>query len=391
MENSNLTREDILRWFKSQKSPKLSDTSLQDAIEDGFGDWESSARGFGISYIVLGSLAIILNSTFLYTLMARKRTTFAHTFYIMILNFTLIDTLKGICSILFALKLLKSDMGTTDSLWTIRVDQYSGLLLRFSNLATILNLLMITLNEYIFICHPLRYSSLVTKGRVVLFVIVTWIISSTFTLANMVAGTMSKSIMIDQECTINANSTSSCVININSSTSSHFAYHVGLIVFCAVCFAITACSYFILLRVISSLVQADMKQNAEFEHLKTGEETKERHVIRRHKYVVVIGSVIVVYSAYLMTYAVIQIIHLVNMSQNFATNRQNSTVYVKYVCYLYISLHSLLQPLCYLRMREFRALLKRTLFCGRFLRRESVITENCYVTSARNNSKHTSV
>ncbi|KIH62121.1 hypothetical protein ANCDUO_07597 [Ancylostoma duodenale] len=69
----------------------------------------------------------------------------------------------GISSILFAIKLLKTDLNSDNSLLSIRIDQYSGVLLRFTNLATILNLLCITLNEYIFICYPLRYSALITR------------------------------------------------------------------------------------------------------------------------------------------------------------------------------------------------------------------------------------
>ncbi|KAK6012926.1 hypothetical protein OSTOST_21894, partial [Ostertagia ostertagi] len=125
-------------------------------------DWEGTARGFGISYVTLGTLAIVLNSIFLYSLLARRRKAFSHAFYIMILDFTIIDTIKGVSSILFAIKLLKTDLNSDQSLISIRVDQYSGVLLRFANLATILNLLSITLNEYVFICYPLRYSTLVT-------------------------------------------------------------------------------------------------------------------------------------------------------------------------------------------------------------------------------------
>ncbi|EYC43394.1 hypothetical protein Y032_0495g2471 [Ancylostoma ceylanicum] len=159
-----------------------------------------------------------------------------------------------------------------------------------------------------------------------------------------------------------ANSTASCIHRLESSSSAHFAYHLGIVLFCVACLAVTAYSYSILLRVISGVVKAEIKQSAELEQLKDQYEEGERrldnkHVLKRHKYVVVIGTVIGVYSVYLTAYATLQVLQLVNINSN--GFRRRDLVYLKYICYLCISLHSLLQPLCYLRMREFRMLIKR--------------------------------
>lgn len=376
MDASNFTAEDFARWLRAGR---------MDVLENNVWDWEGTARGFGISYVTLGTLAIALNSVFLYSLLARRRKAFSHAFYIMILDFTIIDTLKGVSSILFAIKLLKTDLNSDQSLISIRIDQYSGVLLRFSNLATILNLLSITLNEFVFICYPLRYSTLITRKRVVLVIACIWIISSTMTFANMVAGIQNRSLWIDDECTMDANTTASCVHRLQSSSSAHFIYHLGLVVFCVLCLAITAYSYSILLRVVSGVVKAEMKQNAELEHLKEqtddgGRRLDNKHVMKRHKYVVVIGTVIGVYSAYLTAYATIQVLQLVNISENLSGLRRRDIVYMKYVCYLCISLHSLLQPLCYLRMKEFRMLIRRTL-CGRTTHEQSTTDHQYYTTN----------
>nr|CDJ81003.1 7TM GPCR domain containing protein [Haemonchus contortus]CDJ95915.1 7TM GPCR domain containing protein [Haemonchus contortus] len=375
MDASNFTAEDFARWLRSGRA---------EVLENHAWDWEATARGFGISYVTLGTLAIVLNSIFLYSLLARRRKAFSHAFYIMILDFTIIDTIKGVSSILYAIKLLKTDLNSDQSLLSIRVDQYSGVLLRFANLATILNLLSITLNEYVFICYPLRYSTLVTRKRVVLVILCIWIVSSSMTFANMVAGIQNRSLWIDDECTQDANSTASCVHRLQSSSSAHFVYHLGLVVFCVLCLAVTAYSYSILLRVVSGVVKAEMKQTAELETLKERIDDGERrlddkHVMRRHKYVVVIGTVIGVYSAYLTAYATIQVLQLVNISENSSRFRRRETVYLKYICYLCISLHSLLQPLCYLRMREFRQLLRRAL-CGR-TNQEQHTNDHYYTTN----------
>ncbi|EYC43391.1 hypothetical protein Y032_0495g2469 [Ancylostoma ceylanicum] len=194
MDASNFTAEDFARWLRAGRA---------EIYEKPAWDWEGTARGFGVSYVILGTFAICLNSLFLYSLLARRRKAFSHAFYIMILDFTIIDTIKGISSILFAIKLLKTDLNSDQSLLSIRIDQYSGVLLRFTNLATILNLLCITLNEYIFICYPLRYSALITRKRVVLLILGIWIVSSSMTFANMVAGLQNRSLWIDDECTSN--------------------------------------------------------------------------------------------------------------------------------------------------------------------------------------------
>ncbi|EYC43395.1 hypothetical protein Y032_0495g2471 [Ancylostoma ceylanicum] len=179
-----------------------------------------------------------------------------------------------------------------------------------------------------------------------------------------------------------ANSTASCIHRLESSSSAHFAYHLGIVLFCVACLAVTAYSYSILLRVISGVVKAEIKQSAELEQLKDQYEEGERrldnkHVLKRHKYVVVIGTVIGVYSVYLTAYATLQVLQLVNINSN--GFRRRDLVYLKYICYLCISLHSLLQPLCYLRMREFRMLIKRALF-GRS-RHDQQVTNEQYYTS----------
>ncbi|KAK6728625.1 hypothetical protein RB195_005958 [Necator americanus] len=378
MDASNFSAEDFARWLRAGRA---------EIYENHAWDWEATARGFGISYVILGTLAICINSLLLCSLLARRRKAFSHAFYIMILDFTIIDTIKGISSILFAIKLLKTDLNSDQSLLSIRIDQYSGVLLRFTNLATILNLLCITLNEYVFICYPLRYSTLITRKRVVLLILCIWIVSSSMTFANMVAGLQNRSLWIDDECTFNANSTASCIHRLESSSSAHFVYYLGIVVFCVVCLAVTAYAYSILLRVVSGVVKAEIKQNAELEHLKDRSEDGERrldnkHVLKRHKYVVVIGTVIGVYSVYLTAYATLQVLQLVNIAENSNGFRRRDLVNLKYICYLLISLHSLLQPLCYLRMREFRLLIRRTL-CGRLRYDQQVTNEQYYTSNAQ--------
>uniref|UniRef100_A0A1I7XNJ0 G_PROTEIN_RECEP_F1_2 domain-containing protein n=1 Tax=Heterorhabditis bacteriophora TaxID=37862 RepID=A0A1I7XNJ0_HETBA len=86
MDASNFSVDDLAKWLKVGKG----------GPEQSGWNWERTARAFGTSYVSLGLLAIILNGIFLYTLLARRRRTFSQAFYIIILNFILIDTIKDI-------------------------------------------------------------------------------------------------------------------------------------------------------------------------------------------------------------------------------------------------------------------------------------------------------
>uniref|UniRef100_A0A1I7TQD0 G_PROTEIN_RECEP_F1_2 domain-containing protein n=1 Tax=Caenorhabditis tropicalis TaxID=1561998 RepID=A0A1I7TQD0_9PELO len=333
-------------------------------------EWATVGGRFGMAYIAFGILAILVNIVIFVCIIVRRRTTSSHVFYIIILNFTIIDTIKGVCSVLFALKLLTFNMATDGSMWTVRVDQYSGVLLRFTNLTTILNVLLITMNEFIFICHPLRYSSIVTRCRVLWAIVLSWLLAFLLTVLNMLTSTRQRSVMIDTDCENGILENESlisapfCIKHQETSLFHYFVFHMILIAFCLICLAITASCYFILFRIITKLVKADVKYQAETDLLKE-DHSHGKSIARRKKYVLMIGSVILVYTVYLTTYAVIQGMHLVNItsrSKGVPVHARSGYIYTKYTCYLFISFHSLLQPLCFMRMREFRNILKRTLF-----------------------------
>ncbi|KJH42482.1 7 transmembrane receptor [Dictyocaulus viviparus] len=355
-------------------------TSL-DRIES----WEDTAHCFGILYVIVGCLAINLNLTFLYSLLVKcRRKSFSSTFYIMIIDFTVIDTIKGISSILFAIKFLKSNLNLNDSLLFIRIDQFSVFLLRFANLATILNLLTITLNEYVFICYPLRYSTLITRRRIVVVIICIWVISLMATLAKILVGLQNRRIWIDDVCTLEAMSLSSCVYRFQTSGSAQFVYHLVLMVFCLTCLIVTVYSYSILFRVVSNQIRAEIELHAELEHLNEqaveGKQQQRRidnkQLLRRYKHVVVIGIVICVYTVYMIAYATIQVLLLVDISETSDGSHHFRSLYLKYICYFFISLHSLLQPLCYLRIREFRMVVKRTL-CSKSDNKQAIGNDIC--------------
>uniref|UniRef100_A0A9J2Q5D6 G-protein coupled receptors family 1 profile domain-containing protein n=1 Tax=Ascaris lumbricoides TaxID=6252 RepID=A0A9J2Q5D6_ASCLU len=157
-----------------------------------------AAHAFGMLFIVCGIAAFAFNAAILFVLFYRRRSIFSHVFYIMIFNFALIDLLKSLCSIVWALKLLP--VGVSSSILFMKIDQLVLMILRFSNLATILNLLMITLNEYLFIVYPLHYRQIVTRCRVIVLLIICWFAAWTFTVSILLIGSREQSIYIKPDC-----------------------------------------------------------------------------------------------------------------------------------------------------------------------------------------------
>ncbi|EGT60056.1 hypothetical protein CAEBREN_09661 [Caenorhabditis brenneri] len=374
-----MSEEMMREWIQSQMGGGGGGAKIPIAPSEDM-EWATVAGGFGMAYIAFGILAILVNIVIFACIIRRRRTTSSHVFYIIILNFTIIDTIKGVCSVLFALKLLTFNMATDASMWTVRVDQYSGVLLRFTNLTTILNVLLITMNEFIFICYPLRYSSIVTRCRVLWAIVLSWLLAIVLTVLNMLTSVRQRSVMIDTDCEneslINA---SFCIKHQETSLFHYFVFHMFLIAFCVICLAFTAGCYVYLYRIVKNLVKADAKYQVEIDLLKE-DHSHGKSIARRKKYVIMIGSVIVVYTIYLSTYAVIQGMHLFNISsrsKGIPVHARSGYIYTKYICYLFISFHSLLQPLCFMRMREFRNILKKTIFpC--FTKTDPILTTDVY-------------
>lgn len=111
---------------------------------------------FAIVFCTFGLVAVLVNIFVMFLLLRHWRRMFRHVFYLLVLNFALIDILKGLCLILWSGMILKPP--PTDQLSRIvamKIDQITLVVLRTCNLETIFNLLMITFNEYFFIKYPL--------------------------------------------------------------------------------------------------------------------------------------------------------------------------------------------------------------------------------------------
>uniref|UniRef100_A0A0N5CDA9 G_PROTEIN_RECEP_F1_2 domain-containing protein n=1 Tax=Strongyloides papillosus TaxID=174720 RepID=A0A0N5CDA9_STREA len=76
------------------------------------------------------------------------------------------------------------------------------------------------------------------------------------------------------------------------------------------------------------------------------------HIMSRHKYLIVIGSVLFVDILFLIPYSTIQMISILYITNKLSTSALSSTI--RWGLQLMIGIHSVCQPMCYFRMTEFR-------------------------------------
>ncbi|KAM3721738.1 Beta-2 adrenergic receptor [Dirofilaria immitis] len=379
--------------------------------------WMPPTQGahiFGTVFIGCGIVAIIFNATVMITLCRLRRNITSHVFYLLIFNFAIIDLLKSTCSVIWALKMLPA--GVSTSMYFMKADQFALMILRFANLATILNLLILTLNEYIYIIYPFYYRRFVTNMRVTMLIVICWIISWGFTLSILFVGSQKQSIYIKPDCLIkrkyldnilnNAENKatptiiaakviavtnisysllfpSSCFVrNSQISNNTEYIYNISIIIFCFVCLIISIICYSGLIRVISKIIKNDMmpvNSEHQYDNVMNNEFNRaKKQLLKRNKYVVVIGSVLAIYTVYLISYSAIKFLFVSRLRSSQMGISLTAMYYIRWSFQTLMCLNTLLQPLCYFRMREFRSAFKSVIF--RLKRSESIVAESTYLS-----------
>jgi len=401
-------------------------------------------RRFAWSFVGLGSLACLVNMTILFVLLLKRKRAFKAAFYTLIFNFCLIDTLKALCLMAYAWRLLRS----VRTFGGFRLDQLFTLAFRFCNLATIINLLMITLNEFIFIKYPFKYNRFVKRSVVYGLIMANWVLCLSFTvLANQRRDQTSRGIYIrtepdspslipngdsqnstnvDEQPQINfsvgrALASNKIVENIlqinrspntNADTNTLFTFAFMTTFFCLACLVIVVICYVSFIRVIREIrikdtklyldanYQGRLSKNAEqpgdqrqnsatlddSQIPKTattsGDDSRlVKQLLKRNKYAIVIGSVIIAYATFLLAYLSIQIFQSFLVKSDVTDFReQTQTGYIiRWSLQVVVGVHSILQPLCYLRMRELRRGIAQTL-CS--------ILSHCFGWCCQNQDHH---
>uniref|UniRef100_A0A915Q1F0 G-protein coupled receptors family 1 profile domain-containing protein n=1 Tax=Setaria digitata TaxID=48799 RepID=A0A915Q1F0_9BILA len=270
------------------------------------------------------------NATIIATLYRLRRNILSRVFYLLIFNFAIIDLLKSVCSVIWALKLLP--LGISTSMYFMKADQFALLILRFANLATILNLLMLTLNEYIYIIHPFHYRRLVTNIRAIALIVICWVMAWGFTLSILFIGSRKQSIFIKPGCLMKRR---------------HFT--LGLIDNGTTTVAAT------ITRTASGISNSLRLPACEFNR-------ERKQMLKRNKYVIVIGSVLAIYTVYLISYSAIKFLFVSRLKSSRLGIPKTAMYYVRWGFQTLMCLNALFQPLCYFRMREFRSAYKSVIF-----------------------------
>lgn len=347
---------------------------------------------FARTYIALGAIAVLLNLTILIILLFHRRHVFRHVFYLLIFNFAIIDCLKGICLITYALRMIKTPSSSRSAqISTFKFDQYMTLVFRFCNLATILNLLMITLNEFVFIKFPLRYHQLINRRLALILIGVNWIVCIIFTIASTFAKGTGGRVFVSANYTndmINGSGASffgnKSIMRKEESGGGgmdvHYIFAFTLTSFCMLCMVAVLVCYAIFFQVIREIRQYDnrlyqdanrrpseVSTNSCDISVNVSDDRKiKRQLLKRNKYALVIGSVILVCMMYLLSYSTIQIFQYLHLSweKPFTSDPEEhrKSYLVRWVLQILVGLHSVFQPLCYFRMKEFRHVVQR-IFC----------------------------
>lgn len=382
-------------WSSSDFDNDSGSDSLERLIEEIEYNKATAEIGanFAMAFTVLGAITICINIVILIILCANSRLVLQQVFYLLIINFAIIDTLKGVCLASHALRFIVPPSVVEDrKVLGTKIDQYVFIFFRLFNLATIFNLLLITLNEFVFIKFPLRYHQLVRRKLVLLLVFFTWVISIAFTVASSLAKGKEETVFISTNSTFrNRNATRDAQMgvvsyrhkNVNVRRSDlttdmdlHTVFMFALTGFCIFSlFAVLIC-YTIFFKVIrdiqkyDSRLHIDANRRASEASLNTtdlqnlDERKIKRQLVKRYKYVLVIGSVILVYMLYLISYSSIQILQYFNLNRKTAmtSEKMRNMLITRWVLVLLCGLHSTIQPTCYFRMREFREIVTRVFF-----------------------------
>uniref|UniRef100_A0A915KQH0 G-protein coupled receptors family 1 profile domain-containing protein n=1 Tax=Romanomermis culicivorax TaxID=13658 RepID=A0A915KQH0_ROMCU len=360
----NQTVENFTSIKASDRSAQLATFILYKAIAYRMVTVEIG-EAFGVAFLILGIIAIFLNVVVLLVITARQQCTCSNVFYLLLINFAIIDCIKGFCLLINAFRTIEPAQNANSGMIAgYKLDQIITLILRFCNLKTVLNLIILTLNELLFIRFPLRYNDIVTRKTAICSISFNWIICFILTVISTLfrAKTQYVFVRLDHNDTnFSHNFTLKRLEEWQQSQEMRIHYIISFILtgFCVVCLIVVTISYASFFRVVNSIrikdarlaqsanrrpseisICSSLLPNENVLRPKTnrkavpGVQQREinayenqelvilddrrlkRHLLKRYKYVIVLGLVIFVYMLYLIPYSTIQIIQYVTLSQS---------------------------------------------------------------------------
>lgn len=374
---------------------------------------ETNATQYTIWFIfTLGLSSIVLNAFVTVVIFVNRHRVLKNVFYMLVLHCAIVDVVRGLFLSAWCLPGLNVFPMETVIILT-QAKKWIVLMLRSLNLLTILNLLVFTVNEFIVVKRPLQYRRIRRKRIVLLFVLLSWVISFSFALANAWAKSYgsnisgvyiykyrfnfnsSEELKNSEESSYRKNSgsrelkseeylttTSFNHSNVNYFSGDtnpnrlrrdhlnvdefHYPFLFAIIAICIFCLITVFSCYAMILKKIRSFKNCTELKVGDQNYSKTcgtvpngGAQpgtvrSKRMDSLVRNKYILVIGSVLVVDVLFLVPYSIIQLLQYINLTESRGTNKWSAQP--RLILQFIIGIHSVLQPLCYFRMKDFRRL-----------------------------------
>uniref|UniRef100_A0A914Y9K2 G-protein coupled receptors family 1 profile domain-containing protein n=1 Tax=Panagrolaimus superbus TaxID=310955 RepID=A0A914Y9K2_9BILA len=353
---------------------------------------------------VLGGLCLLLNLFVIFALIRNRRRVLRNVFYVLVLHCAIVDLIRGTCLIAWGMPHLVINHTSTmrERLLALKINQFTLVILRSCNLLTIFNLLVFTTNEFIVIKYPLHYRRCFRRRTVLMILAASWLISLFFAVGSVFSNFFESahSVLVLNNNTVffrNGTDDSSEVTRRElAGISINVVSMLMIFVLCYLCLFIVLICYGTILRTIRRFHSFDTKGGFHSEEsqritnrsiyckhddsLKTNASNStdfdgcgpgngipstpnrrcnshrkwRTHLMSRHKYLIVIGTVLFVDVLFLFPYSGIQLVAFLHLN-NMLTTSPKSTM-IRWGLQILIGIHSVCQPLCYFRMNEFRRL-----------------------------------
>uniref|UniRef100_A0A914DT49 G-protein coupled receptors family 1 profile domain-containing protein n=1 Tax=Acrobeloides nanus TaxID=290746 RepID=A0A914DT49_9BILA len=354
---------------------------------------------------ILGALCIFLNMFVIFALLRNRRRVLANVFYVLVLHCAIVDLIRGGCLIAWGMPhlLINNMKSMDDRLMALKINQFTLVILRSCNLLTIFNLLVFTSNEFIVIKYPLHYRRYFRRRFVLIILAISWMISLFFGVGSVFSNFFESahSVMVLSNGTsmsfrsdpsgnsVTRRETGGIPINVISM--------IMIFILCYVCLVTVLICYGTILHTIRKFHAFDDKGKFKFDESKrhtqrtyyysnstsnslrkdssctqcngntqTCEDPNDpnrrcnshrkwkTHLMSRHKYLIVIGTVLFVDILFLFPYSGIQLVAFLHLNNIMATSHRSTLI--RWGLQILIGVHSVCQPLCYFRMNEFRRL-----------------------------------
>ncbi|XGW04092.1 hypothetical protein V3C99_015327 [Haemonchus contortus] len=304
----------------------------------------------------LGALSIVLNVFVISALLRNRRRVLTNVFYVIVLHCAVLDVARGLCLIIYGLpyfanSVYKISLSISTKVALFRASTFALVVLRICNMLTIFNLLVFTTNEFIVIRYPLHYRRYVRRKAVLATLSCCWVVSIIMGLGLLVPPSTPYLQSYDEK-----------PWHIDIATLSMLMIS-GL---CFLVLAIVVVCYAFILRTIRQFKEENGTLNNEetrrvhgttkkaSSDCSNGSRRSRMQAMSRHKYIYVIGTVLIVDLLFLCPYSGIQLVAFLHI--NHLIEITHSSTLIRWWLQVFIGVHSVCQPLCYFRMTEFRRL-----------------------------------